>query len=685
MSRTLTNTASILNGGSTYCFVRVIPQTADTYQDQVYGTLKTYSFSTTDVNEDTLLNIDGIDISGDPYKQPLAQIGDVQVTLENTAGTFSTGDYIGRTMEIYLGAGTTMSYATSDLMFRGTIYESNSTRKDFYFTGRSPGQKNNIDVGDVLPITVNEKYRGKIQSFAYGDWTDTDAFLPVIVTGEASDAPNIAFDNQPWKSFDSLLLYDKEQERGYEVTDTTQFTIATDNNELDFILDTTATLTLSIGQNNKGLTISDNSLIDFDVSTGSNVPSQTLIKIDDEVMLVVYVDTASSTGIHVERGFAGSTKATHSSGAAIFQFTASAGAFLIKLNQKFYPTGFAGSANLKTYFGNFQPRVQNYTGDINDLLDSAELVTGVQYNSSLSSDFLEQVGVNYDMVFEKLGFSGPITNQYILISCTSQVTVGASSDNEVVENSLGVSLDGDWNGDNYLRCTRAYIQTGTSSDVFNNISGADNETDLDCKMPTFYTFTVSGISTNPVANATYTNNGETFTIIGSNLGYTELYCTGTGDPSASGTLTKSGGTGQSSITFSAFSQPSIALTDIGDLSTTRYSLVWRYECKKEGASSVSGSGSNKVYTVGFRIDFNVSPIEYDFYCRGETRKYVSGTRYTTTAAGAMYEEPTAILEDYLRTEIGLGDSEIDQTAFEDYETARTAWKMALAVWGDMKL
>lgn len=75
-----------------------------------------------------------------------------------------------------------------------------------------------------------------------------------------------------------------------------------------------------------------------------------------------------------------------------------------------------------------------------------------------------------------------------------------------------------------------------------------------------YAFTVSGISTTPGTGSTWTNNGQTFTVRYTNItgtapskaGY--LMCSGTGPPSASGTLTKTSGTGDATVAFSAYSQ-----------------------------------------------------------------------------------------------------------------------------------
>ncbi len=65
-----------------------------------------------------------------------------------------------------------------------------------------------------------------------------------------------------------------------------------------------------------------------------------------------------------------------------------------------------------------------------------------------------------------------------------------------------------------------------------------------------YVFTVT--SANATAGATYTNNGQTFTVVQTISSGTKLITTGTGAPTASGTLTKATGTGDATITFSSY-------------------------------------------------------------------------------------------------------------------------------------
>lgn len=70
-----------------------------------------------------------------------------------------------------------------------------------------------------------------------------------------------------------------------------------------------------------------------------------------------------------------------------------------------------------------------------------------------------------------------------------------------------------------------------------------------------YRFTVT--SANATVGATYTNNTQTFTVTATITAGTVLFCTGTGAPTASGTLTRTSGTGDATITFSANVAPNV--------------------------------------------------------------------------------------------------------------------------------
>src|SRR5271166_1683580 len=90
-------------------------------------------------------------------------------------------------------------------------------------------------------------------------------------------------------------------------------------------------------------------------------------------------------------------------------------------------------------------------------------------------------------------------------------------------------------------------------------------------LPTTYAFTVT--SANATTGAIYTNNGFQFTVASTITAATSLLANGTGNPTASGALIKSSGTGDSPINFSSYSLPVISLPAqtvfIDNLSITR--------------------------------------------------------------------------------------------------------------------
>jgi hypothetical protein len=70
-----------------------------------------------------------------------------------------------------------------------------------------------------------------------------------------------------------------------------------------------------------------------------------------------------------------------------------------------------------------------------------------------------------------------------------------------------------------------------------------------------FTFTTS--SANATAGAVYSNNGQNFTVSSTIVAGTTLVTTGPGVPTSSGTLTLVSGTGDATITFSAFAEATL--------------------------------------------------------------------------------------------------------------------------------
>lgn len=102
------------------------------------------------------------------------------------------------------------------------------------------------------------------------------------------------------------------------------------------------------------------------------------------------------------------------------------------------------------------------------------------------------------------------------------------------------------------------LGVGSPGQFLKVVSGNPAWSTFSPSAPTVQKFTSNGTTTaylfttttaNATVGATYTNNAQTFTVLGTISSGSQLFCTGTGAPASSGTLTKSAGTGDSSITF----------------------------------------------------------------------------------------------------------------------------------------
>lgn len=109
-----------------------------------------------------------------------------------------------------------------------------------------------------------------------------------------------------------------------------------------------------------------------------------------------------------------------------------------------------------------------------------------------------------------------------------------------------------------------FIVNSSGSDVLDdgnqsNLLAAMALTWSSNSLPTFTKLTTTGAaagylftcsSANATVGATYTNNGHTYTVLATLASGTQLFCSGASAPTSTGTLTKSAGTGDSTITFS---------------------------------------------------------------------------------------------------------------------------------------
>lgn len=130
-------------------------------------------------------------------------------------------------------------------------------------------------------------------------------------------------------------------------------------------------------------------------------------------------------------------------------------------------------------------------------------------------------------------------------------------------------------------------------------------------------FTIT--SGSATVGATYTNNGNTFTVFATVASATLIYMNGASDPAASGTLTKASGTGDSTLTFSQFNVPNkLLVTAVG------------------GGGGGGGGGTSGTATsgsAGGNTTFGTSLIVANGGAGGITGPAAGGTASLGTALG----------------------------------------------------
>jgi len=228
------------NGGELYWYLSIKKNPNDSWgsgkNQYVFGNIPGSSFTDANVKS-SLISIGSIDQRGNIFNSMLAKIGDVDVRLEILSGDINDklDEFVGHKCEIRCGHGTTMSEATSDVIFTGKIVGIRLGRDEAILTIRSLGELRNKVIGTILDDTAEERFRGKMIPIAHGDWTDNEAYLPCVIDSQIEDNPDFQFDSRTWKDLTTIRVWDDEAKQGYvarsDVTKHFIFTVSGITNE----------------------------------------------------------------------------------------------------------------------------------------------------------------------------------------------------------------------------------------------------------------------------------------------------------------------------------------------------------------------------------------------------------------------------------------------------------------------
>lgn len=214
-------------------------------------------------------------------------------------------------------------------------------------------------------------------------------------------------------------------------------------------------------------------------------------------------------------------------------------------------------------------------------------------------------------------WSSPLTNP---MSAVGDIIVGGAS-------GAANRLAG-----NTTTTPEVLMQTGTgaasSAPVWTAFTAPTVQAFTSTGSTTGYLFTCS--SANATAGATYTNNGNTYTVLGTIASGTSLFTSQASAPLSSGTLTKASGTGDATITFSA----NVALGTYTTPSSPRTPLYLVVEGVGGGAGG-TGSGQGG---AGGTTAFGAATLTASGGAAGGTGNSaggVGGTASITTGASIL--------------------------------------------------
>ena len=123
------------------------------------------------------------------------------------------------------------------------------------------------------------------------------------------------------------------------------------------------------------------------------------------------------------------------------------------------------------------------------------------------------------------------------------------------------------------------------------------------------------------------------------------------------------------------------LGNINTLNSTRYFLIWSHFCGYHTAS-LDTTAQLVINSLGFLIHFYVDPTETPFYTKVYGREFDALISYFDESASGMIENAADVIEDILRREVGLTDTELDETSFDAVRILRDGWKLAAVIQGE---
>jgi hypothetical protein len=247
-------------------------------------------------------------------------------------------------------------------------------------------------------------------------------------------------------------------------------------------------------------------------------------------------------------------------------------------------------------------------------VSSANATAGAVYSNNTQT-FTVDTTIVAGTTLDALGTGAPLASGTLtLISGTGDATISFSAFGYAGANRTAGAVYTN-NGNSYTVINTGINQTilpmsgGTGvpspSGILTLSSGSGDATIV------FTSFTYG--AHNATAGATYTNNGQTFTVTTTLIDGVTLLATGTGIPDASGTLTKASGTGDSTIPFSSVTA-NLTMSASATNSTGETVLFSTFAASTNGNLTISSGNISKLTSsVGISNGQVISVVDLSPY------------------------------------------------------------------------
>ena len=575
------------------------------------------------------------------------------------AGTFDNPSF---TYDI---GGHEMEYG---LLFKGKVYQ--IKRGDLLsssVTCRSILGELDESVGESFN-SENEKYKNLIYPIIYGDNTDSNAGVKLLVNRCYYNKPRFYADGKKLKSVSNIIVPDGNEI--YGVKDIESFTLK------DGYLEYTGS-DIGMQVHSDPMTgtwpniiikgdcaIVDGSpdwkhaKIQEEMSSEYNysyeeftsrywqtVPSKpTIIRVENELMLLVdrpyrYIDSGVCyTELSVERGYLGTVPVSHPLDSIVYLIGDTSNSLEIMFNHDFYVKALSGiHSSQKTQYGHavgyeFWNLRKYFTRDKDTWIDDTEGYGGNQTN-------IADLTLGKMVVFRLIG-NWSIADAYHTDILMDFIFPTISVDAEVRKMKLKGHFKfrcREWgNAEDQPEHWLKLISSGMEWVGLNNDS-----------LINFWIIAQGFWSTgmtweNFKSHATFSGDY----LIGEKNGKLVLTDSSLTDRKVNGIIGK-----------------------LSELNSVRFGLDWE----------VNGNRNDtwlELQNIAFNIDFVINPEKVQMYAQVEGRVFDSDTTYFrgTGDGTTLIENPVEIIESFLRTECGLTNDELDSTSFGIATTARNSWK-----------